>query len=255
MSRRRRKHHLPAFDKSGVLLVNKPLEWSSFDVVNCIRGKFNISKVGHCGTLDPMATGLIVLVLNKFTKLSQILSGDDKTYRAELLLGQKSSTLDLEGDIIEDNDISKLSEKEVIEAVNSFLGEYDQIPPMASALKKDGKRLYELARKGIEVEREARRVNIKDINIIEVNLPKVIFDVTCSKGTYIRSLCADIGDKLKCGGLMSALKRTASGDFLLEDSFEVFDIKENWDQETLADNVENLLKKYAKIVEIAKNGK
>ncbi len=245
MGRRRRNqnHHYPPFEENGILLVDKPTEWSSFDCVNFVRSRFNIHKVGHCGTLDPAATGLLVLVVNKFTKLSANLSGEDKTYEATLLIGKESDSLDLDGKITAVNDYSNVSNDDVENAINSFAGEYQQIPPMVSAIKKGGKKLCDLARKGIEVERESRLVNIKNIDIHSVNVPEAEFTVCCSKGTYIRSLCADIGTKVGCGGLLAKLRRTKSGDFSIEHAITIDEIKA-MEQSDLLEKVINDTKLY-----------
>ena len=236
MGRRRRNqnHRYPVFEESGILLIDKPTEWSSFDCVNFVRSRFNIPKVGHCGTLDPAATGLLVLVVNKFTKLSAVLSGEDKTYEATLLIGKESDSLDLDGEITVVNDYSDVTKEDLKDTINSFVGEYEQVPPMVSAIKKGGKKLCDLARKGVEVEREGRLVSIKSIDIHSINIPEAKFTVCCSKGTYIRSLCADIGAKLGCGGLLAKLRRIQSGKFLIEHAVTIDEIKAMEQQDLLA---------------------
>ncbi|MCP3964940.1 MAG: tRNA pseudouridine(55) synthase TruB [Lentisphaerae bacterium] len=245
-----KKHKLPIFKTDGVLLVDKPKDWTSFDVVNMVRSRFNIPKVGHCGTLDPAATGLLVLMLGKFTKLSQKFSGEDKVYEATMLLGTETDSQDMDGEVIAENDYSAIAEEEAREAILSFIGEQDQIPPMVSAVKKDGKRLYELARKGIEVEREAKSINIHSIEITRVELPQIDFTVKCSKGTYIRTLCADIGKELGCGAALYNLRRTVSGKFDVADTVDIDTIK-SWEQPDLEIYVRNLLfEKVSKIASI-----
>lgn len=185
---------------------------TSHDVVAIVRRKTRIKKVGHTGTLDPNAAGVLPICIGQATKISQYLLDSTKQYRAELTLGITTDTQDAYGTITNERKVT-VSTREIELAVLSFIGTYDQIPPMYSALKVKGKKLYELARQGIEVAREARRINIENIDIIKIEGPTVLFDVTCSKGTYIRTLCHDIGEKLGCGGIMSFLLRTATSSF------------------------------------------
>lgn len=240
MEENRKKNRRPGFDGDGILLVDKPKEWTSFDIVNFVRSRFNIPKVGHCGTLDPAATGLLVLVIGKFTRFSRKLSGDDKTYEATLLLGTETDTQDMDGAITAVNDWSGLTPEQVRRAIMSFTGEIMQLPPMVSAVKIDGRRLYELARKGQEVAREPRPVRIDGIDITRLELPQADFTVTCSKGTYIRTLCADIGTKLGCGGTLFGLRRTRSGMFDLSDAVTVDTLK-TWETPELAAHLNLLL--------------
>lgn len=227
-----RKHRLPSFQHSGILLVDKPKEWTSHDVVNLVRCRFNVKKVGHCGTLDPAATGLLVLVLGIMTKKSQEFSGSDKTYTGTILFGKETDSQDMEGEIISEKDNSHLTENMVEEEFAKFAGDQMQIPPMVSAVKKDGKKLYELAREGKEIEREPRPITIHSIKTTDINLPYADFEVCCSKGTYVRTLCSDIGKNLNCGAVLYSLCRTASGNFKLEDAHSIEEIKE-WEQEGL----------------------
>lgn len=217
---------------TGILLVDKPQEWTSHDVVNCVRGRFRLKKVGHCGTLDPLATGLLVVVTGKATKLSNYLTSDSKVYQATLKLGADTDSHDSEGEVTEEFDCTHVTEEQVREVIASFLGEQDQIPPMVSAIKKGGKKLYDLARKGIEVEREPRRINISEITVDSIDLPNITFTAECSKGTYIRVLCHDIAKKLNTGGHMTALRRTKSGRFEIENSYTMDEIK-SWEQEDI----------------------
>lgn len=235
-----KKHRLPIFKYNGIIPVDKPAGWTSFDVVNFVRSRFNVPKVGHCGTLDPAATGLLMLVFGTFTKLSQKFSGQDKTYDATILLGTETDSHDMDGQIVAENDWSEVTEERLREVSATFVGEQDQVPPMVSAVKKDGKRLYELARKGVEVEREPKQITINSIDITRVELPYADFTVDCSKGTYIRTLCADIGKKLGCGAVLSALRRTKSGAFSLEDAVTVDAMKE-WEQADLFEFSQNYL--------------
>ncbi len=231
-SRRQDKHRLPPFQHSGILLVDKPAEWTSHDVVNLVRHRFNVKKVGHCGTLDPSATGLLVIVLGKFTKQSETLSKSDKTYEGTILLGVETDSQDMEGEVVAEKDTSALTEENVRAEFANFAGDQEQIPPMYSAVKKDGKKLYELAREGKVIERDPRPITIHSIEVTNMHLPKADFSVDCSKGTYVRTLCHDIGNNLGCGGTLFVLRRTRSGDFSVNDAHQIEDIKE-WEQETL----------------------
>jgi len=226
------KHHLPIYDRSGVLLVNKPKDWTSHDVVAFIRSRFNVLKCGHCGTLDPAATGLLVVVLGKFTKLSQKFSGEDKAYEGTILLGTETDSQDMDGNVIRQNDWSAVTESQLRDAFASFVGDIEQIPPMVSAVKKGGERLYELARKGQEIEREPKPISIYSIDISRVALPYADFTVNCSKGTYIRTLCADVGAKLGCGAALYRLNRLRSGEFSLSDAVDIETIRQ-WTQDDL----------------------
>ncbi len=217
------RHALPPFSENGMLLVDKPAEWTSFDVVNKLRWYFNIPKIGHCGTLDPRATGLLVLMLGKYTKLAQEYTGHDKTYIAEILLGTETDSYDLDGTVTAEKSTEHLTESMVNEAIEKFRGEIFQVPPMTSALKKDGKKLCDLARKGIEVEREARPVTVHEFKIIEMNLPMVKAEISCSKGTYIRSIAHDLGEVLGVGGTLASLRRTRCGELSLDDALTLED--------------------------------
>lgn len=212
----------------GVLNIFKNKGMTSFDVVRKIKGLANEKKVGHTGTLDPEATGVLPICLGKATKTIDYIMNSNKVYEVKFLLGIKTSTYDLEGEVIERKDTTHLNEDEVLKTISSFIGEYDQVPPMYSALKKDGVRLYKLARQGIEVEREARTIKIFDISDIRIELPYVYMTVGCSKGTYIRSLCYDIGEKLKVGAAMTELNRCETSIFKQENSVNINDLtKEN----------------------------
>ncbi|WP_291644191.1 tRNA pseudouridine(55) synthase TruB [Clostridium sp.] len=203
--------------------VHKPTGITSFDVVRKIKKISNVKKVGHAGTLDPEASGVLLVCIGKATKAIDYIMGDFKIYEAELKLGVITDTYDREGKILCESEV-KASMEEIINVINSFVGEIKQVPPMYSALKVNGKKLYELARAGIEIEREARNIEIYSINIMDINLPYIKFRVKCSKGTYIRSLCYDIGQMLKCGGMMWNLQRTAIGGFLIENSINIDDL-------------------------------
>lgn len=206
----------------GVLNVYKEPGFTSFDVVAKLRGILKQKKIGHTGTLDPDAEGVLVVCLGKATKLCEILTDKDKSYVASLLLGVTTDTEDTTGKILEEKEVS-LSEEQVKDAIQSFVGSYDQIPPMYSAIKVNGKKLYELARKGQVIERTPRKVVIHHIEILDCRLPRVTFRVSCGKGTYIRSLCRDIGNQLGVGGVMEHLVRDC---VISSDTGKTFDIKD-----------------------------
>ena len=219
----------------GVLNVYKGKGYTSHDVVAKLRGITGQKKIGHTGTLDPDATGVLPVCLGKATKLCDMLTDKDKTYEAVLLLGVSTDTQDAGGEVLGTSDTAGLGEKEVREAIQSFVGGYDQVPPMYSALKVGGKRLYELAREGKVVERKARPVDIYQIRVLKMDLPRVWMEVSCSKGTYIRTLCHDIGEKLGCGGCMEELFRTKVSSFLLSDSLTLADINKRMQEGTLGE--------------------
>ncbi|OHE79049.1 MAG: tRNA pseudouridine(55) synthase TruB [Verrucomicrobia bacterium GWF2_62_7] len=200
----------------GVLLVDKPTAWTSHDVVAKVRAHFGFKKVGHCGTLDPMATGLLVLVLGRATRLSEKLTSDDKAYDGTILLGVTTNTEDADGKPLETKPVPPLTEADLQAVLQKFRGDIYQTPPMVSAIKHQGRPLYKLARKGIEVEREPRLVHIYDLRLLGMELPRVKFRMACSKGTYVRTLAADIGRALGCGAHLAELRRTAAGSFKLE---------------------------------------
>ena len=210
---------------NGLINVYKEPGFTSFDAVAVLRGILKQKKIGHTGTLDPAAEGVLMVCLGNATKLCTFLEEKDKTYICKMRLGVTTDTEDTTGKIIEEKEIS-CSEDAIKEAINSFVGDFKQIPPMYSALKKDGKKLYELARAGIVTKREARDVKIRSIEIAEIKIPYVTFTVDCSKGTYIRSLCRDIGEKLGCGACMEHLKRTRVSFFDEKDSLKLSQIEE-----------------------------
>ena len=201
----------------GILVIDKPAGPTSHDVVSRIRRSFKEKKVGHTGTLDPTATGVLPIVLGAATKVARYLSGGDKTYRATILLGATTDTLDAAGTVLEVKPVTS-DEAAVRAAAAHFVGEIEQIPPMYSAKKIDGKRLYELARQGIEVERQPKKVHIRRIEVTQVELPEVTLEVCCSAGTYVRVLARDIGERLGCGGHLKLLTRLAAGPFSLSDA-------------------------------------
>ena len=201
----------------GILLINKPAGYTSHDIVGIVRKKLHTKKVGHCGTLDPDATGVLVVCVNKATKAIQFLMSDTKVYRATLSLGKSTDTYDASGKILEEKEVGQISQAQVIDVLNSFLGKSKQKPPIYSAIKVKGKKLYEYARNGEEVEIKERDIEIMMIELIDFSNNEIVFDVKCSKGTYIRSLCVDIAKKLGYPGHMSHLERRQAGRFLITD--------------------------------------
>ena len=211
----------------GTILINKPLTWTSFDVVkkirNLLRSHYQVKKikVGHAGTLDPLATGLLVVCTGKFTKRINEFQGQEKEYAGTITLGGTTPSFDLETEIDQTYPTEHLTEKQIRDACAQFTGKITQVPPVFSALKQDGKRLYELARKGEAVEVKSREVTIHEFEITRIELPEVDFRVSCSKGTYIRSLANDFGKALNSGGHLTALCRTRIGDFQLKEAFDI----------------------------------
>jgi tRNA pseudouridine55 synthase len=210
---------------SGVLLIDKAPDMTSHDVVAIARRSLGTKKIGHCGTLDPMATGLLMLVVGRATKIQDLLMSEDKEYVGSLTLGTVTSTQDRQGEVTGQHPVPALTETEIHAAFDAFTGEFEQIPPMVSAIKKDGVPLYKLARKGQEVERQPRPVRVTSYRVDRIALPEIDFTVNCSKGFYVRTYAHDIGAKLGCGGHLSALRRTRSGKFTLERAVTVADLK------------------------------
>lgn len=218
--------------ENGILNINKPEGWTSQDVVAKLRGWLHIRRVGHTGTLDPMATGVLPVCFGKATRIIEYYDDDFKTYEAEMKLGMVTDTLDITGTVLETKPVD-VSEDDVIQTIDSFRGWITQIPPKYSALKVNGKPLYKYAREGVEVEIKSRKIYVEEIQPVEVNLGenRILFRVTCSKGTYIRTICDDIGKKLGCGGTMTSLQRTQSGCFRVEDARTLPEILEMTDEE------------------------
>jgi len=210
----------------AVYLINKPLGWTSFDVVKKVRNALRIKKVGHAGTLDPLATGLLIVCAGKKTKSIDTYQAQEKEYTGTFVLGKTTESFDLEQEVIDVADPSHLSLEEINHAVASLSGDILQIPPMHSAIKVDGKRVYESARKGIDVKMEPRAVQVSEFTVTRMELPEIDFKIVCSKGTYIRSLARDLGEKLGVGAYMSALTRTRIGEFKLDDAEEVLELVE-----------------------------
>ncbi|MEI3188132.1 tRNA pseudouridine(55) synthase TruB [Clostridiaceae bacterium OM08-6BH] len=221
---------------NGVINIYKERGFTSHDVVAKLRGILKQKKIGHTGTLDPDAEGVLPVCLGKGTRLCDMLTDHSKVYEAVLLLGQSTDTQDVSGNVLQEAPVD-VSEEEVREAIMSFVGPYDQIPPMYSALKVNGQKLCDLARAGKEVERKARPVEIYEIQIEEIHLPRVRMTVSCSKGTYIRTLCHDIGEKLKCHGCMESLLRTRVGQFLLKDSLTLAQVETYRDENRITEIV------------------
>ncbi len=219
---------------SGVLLIDKAPGMTSHDVVAIARRQLKIKKIGHCGTLDPMATGLLMLVINRATKIQDLLMSEDKTYEGTISLGKVTSTQDKEGEVIEEKDVPALSDDQIKDAFDQYTGDFEQIPPMVSAIKKDGVPLYKLARQGKEVKRDPRPVSVFQYKILRTELPEIDFIVDCSKGFYVRTYAHDIGHALGCGAHLSSLRRTRSGRFTLERAVTVDRLKDASSEELLS---------------------
>lgn len=209
----------------GVLIINKPKGYTSYDVVSIVKKKLSISKVGHTGTLDPNATGVLPILVGKATKISKYLIEHNKTYVAELRLGEKSATGDIEGEIVERKSIPNLKENKIEETLETFLGKQMQKPPIYSSIKINGKKAYEYTRKGQTVEIEPRKIEIMEISLIKFENNIITFSTSCSKGTYIRVLCEDIAEKLGTVGLMQNLIRTRVDKFDIKDSFTLENVE------------------------------
>jgi tRNA pseudouridine55 synthase len=214
---------IPQLD--GLLLVDKPPGKTSHDIVDFVRRRFNQRKVGHCGTLDPIATGLLMLVIGKATRVQDLLMAEDKEYEGTLKLGETTDTQDAAGKVLETKPVPSLDRSAIEAAFAKFTGEFDQVPPMVSAIKKDGVPLYKLAREGKVIDRPARKVRIDRHEILELALPIVRFRIHCTKGFYVRTYCHDLGQLIGCGGHMSALIRTRSGNFELSKAVRWSDLE------------------------------
>ena len=208
----------------GILLFNKPILWTSHDAVDFIRQRSGQRSVGHAGTLDPLATGLLVILLGRATKLSEELGSSSKDYAGSLTLGFRTDTQDLEGKIISTGDWMAIKPKHIKAQFSKFTGTQFQTPPAYSAVKKNGKNLYQWARAGIVVEREAREVTVSSFLMTAADLPDIYFSLSCSKGTYVRALCDDLGERLGCGAVLSSLVRTRSGTFYLKEALDASQI-------------------------------
>lgn len=203
----------PVKEIEGVLLVDKPSGMTSHDVVYRLRRKLQIQRIGHAGTLDPMATGLLIMLIGKATRISQYLISVDKVYEGEITLGSTTNSQDAEGEVMETRPVPPLTEAEILATMKTFLGDQYQIPPMFSAIKVGGVPLYKMARQGEEVVREPRFIRVSAFELVSLALPKLTFRLDCTKGTYVRTIAHDLGTKLGCGAHLSALRRTGSGKF------------------------------------------
>jgi tRNA pseudouridine55 synthase len=212
--------------KEGVLLINKPKGITSHDVVDIVRRRLRIRRVGHAGTLDPLAEGLLIILVGRYTKLFSRFVNFDKEYSGVMKLGEVTTTGDSQGDIVKRNSFSDIGEDKIREVFLSFTGEIQQVPPMVSALRVGGRRLYNLARRGIVVERPPRKVTIHSLRILRIDIPYIEFSVHCSKGTYVRKLAEDIGESLSCGAHMVKILRRSIGPFALNEAITVDDIHE-----------------------------
>lgn len=207
------------FQAGEVLLIDKPKGWTSFKVVRTIRNAVKVKKVGHAGTLDPMATGLLIICTGKKTKEISSYQGLPKIYEGIITLGKSSPSMDAETEVTEEKSVTNITEEMILAEKEKFTGRIKQIPPMYSALKVDGKTLYKLARKGKEVKREPRLIEIYEFTLLKVTIPDIWFRIKCSRGTYIRSIADDMGKSLGCGGILSELRRTAIGDYKAVEAF------------------------------------
>lgn len=236
----------------GILNIYKEKGYTSHDVVAKLRGILKTKKIGHTGTLDPDAQGVLPVCVGRATKLCDMLTDKDKAYETVMLLGKTTDTQDITGSVLSQSELGEdITAEKVTEVINSFVGEYMQVPPMYSALKVNGKKLYELARSGIEVERKARKVYIHSIEIKDISLPRVTMTVNCSKGTYIRTLCHDIGETLGAGGCMEELLRIKSGQFEINDSIKIDDVKKYVDDGRISDimkPIDGVFEKYQKCI-------
>lgn len=234
----------------GIINIKKEKGYTSHDVVARLRGILGQKKIGHTGTLDPDAAGVLPVCLGRATRLCDLLTDKEKTYRTVLLLGKETDTQDISGRVLKEC-IVRADREEVISCIQGFQGDLMQIPPMYSACKVQGKRLYELAREGVEVERQPRPVHIRRITILDMDIPRVSMEVICSKGTYIRTLCNDIGRELGCGGCMEELVRTRVGPFVYEQALTLGQVERLQEEGRLQEHlisIEQVLEKYPKIV-------
>ncbi len=211
---------------NGIVLVDKPSGITSHDVVDFVRRRFHINKVGHCGTLDPIATGILVVLLGDATKLASKYLNDDKKYLCTMKLGVSTDTQDAEGKIVSIKALDNITAEEITKVINSFKGEIEQVPPMVSAKHYKGTRLYKLARRGIEIEKQHTKIHIYNIDILSIDIPYIKFVMESSKGTYIRTLCHDIGQKLECGAHMYTLRRLSSGNFKIENAHTLKELEQ-----------------------------
>ncbi|MCF7848610.1 MAG: tRNA pseudouridine(55) synthase TruB [Kiritimatiellales bacterium] len=232
--RSRRQREPDPYD--GILLVDKPTEWTSHDVVAKIRNHFKFNKVGHGGTLDPLATGLLVLLIGRGTKLSDRIMGGDKVYEGIIRLGIATSTQDRDGEVLAEKDASHITREQAEAAISKYIGDIQQMPPMVSAIKKDGVPLYKLARKGVEIERETRPIHVFSFDVLEFENPFITFRLKSTKGTYVRTLAHDIGNDLGVGGSLHELRRAASGNLSVDNAYAMDEILA-CDRETIGEKI------------------
>ena len=234
---------------NGIILVDKPQDWTSHDVVAKLRGVLHERRIGHSGTLDPLATGLLVVFVGRATRAVEFAEADCKEYLAGLRLGISTDTQDIPGNIVAESDAIP-DDEAVHEAISHFVGDIEQIPPMYSAIKVGGKKLYELARRGESIERSPRKITVSSIDVVGKDCGDYILNITCSKGTYVRTLCNDIGERLGCGGCMSSLRRTRAGVFSVDDAHSIEDINTAASEGRLSDiilPVDTLFASFSKI--------
>ena len=227
---------LDKYNNGQTLLVDKDLDWTSFDVVKKIKNIIKCKKVGHAGTLDPLATGLLIICTGKNTKKINDLQNQDKVYTGEFILGKSTPSHDLETEFNSQKDIKNISSDRIEEVSKRFLGEQLQRPPKFSAVKVNGKRAYEYARDNEDVKIKEKNINIYEFKITEYNLPNISFKISCTKGTYIRSIARDFGEKLGCGAVLSKLRRTEIGNYDVEDAFKVNDLADKLKKEKIESN-------------------
>lgn len=211
----------------GIIVVDKPSGITSHDVVSRVRRKLNMRRVGHAGTLDPLATGVLIILLGKSTKLFDRFVSFDKAYAATLMLGTQTTTADITGEVIEQKPFEHINRNEIESVLGEFVGDLEQKPPMVSAVKYKGERLYKLARKGLVVDRPARKIRIDVLKMIDCSLPQVKFYMECSKGTYVRTLAEDVGGRLGCGACITQIQRTKVGHFVIEDAVKLEELNES----------------------------
>ncbi len=212
--------------KDGIVIINKPQGITSHDVVDCVRRRFRIKRVGHAGTLDPLATGVLIILIGKATKLFKKFVNFDKAYQATMLLGTTTNTADIQGQVLQRRSYAHVTQQQLEEVIQRFVGEIEQIPPMVSALKVGGKRLYDLARKGIEIKREPRKIRVDALRWIHYSLPEIGFYMECSKGTYVRKLAEDVGEALQCGACISQIERIKVGPYSIDEAIRLEDLQE-----------------------------
>lgn len=231
---------------NGIIIIDKPRDWTSHDVIAKLRGLFALRRIGHAGTLDPIATGVLTVFVGRATRAVEFAQADDKEYVAGIRLGVTTDTYDTTGTVLYERECN-VSREMMESAVKEFCGETEQLPPMYSAVKVNGKKLYELARSGVQVERTPRKIRIEKIEITEAGKDRFTLCVRCSKGTYIRTLCHDIGEYLGCGGVMESLRRTRSGAFTIGEAVTLADIERSENRESLLTPVDRLFFGYPEL--------